>query len=163
MNEYILDLKKLIPANICKKTILYFDNKFEDAKTVAGLNKKTRNCMTRSLMEPATFGERLMSNYLKSKIFTAAFMYKDKFPHLAFEKISQLDILKYENNEHNVGYTFHKDFGTKANLRHISISVCLNNEFTGGEFVFDVNPQLQVPQNVGDAIIFPLTLCFLIK
>jgi predicted 2-oxoglutarate/Fe(II)-dependent dioxygenase YbiX len=160
MREYILDIKKLIPNNVCKKTISYFDNKFEDAKTVAGLNKKTRNCMTRSLLEPSTFGEKLMLNYLKSKIFSAAEIYKDKFPYLAFEKISQLDILKYENNEHNVGYKFHKDFGTKTNERHISISICLNNEFEGGEFVFDIEPQLQLPQNVGDAVIFPSNFMF---
>ena len=45
--------------------------------------------------------------------------------------------------------------------RHLSITIGLNNEFEGGEFVFDLgNEKHQFPQNVGDCIIFPSNFMF---
>ena len=52
MKEYILEVKKIIPSDICKKIISYFDNNSEDASTTgSGVNKNIRNCTTRSLFE----------------------------------------------------------------------------------------------------------------
>ena len=38
MKEYILEIKKLIPQTFCKKIISYFDNDYEDARTVGGVD-----------------------------------------------------------------------------------------------------------------------------
>ena len=59
-------------------------------------------------------------------------------------------------NKHDVGYSWHVDMGYKAEARTLSMSICLNNDFKGGEFVFDLlENQEQFPQNTGDAIVFP--------
>lgn len=161
MKEYILEIKKTIPSVFCKKIISYFDNNYNDAGTVgSGVNKNIRNCLTRSLLETRSLGEKICLNAVKEKIFQCVDHYKNKHD-IHIEKISQLDILKYEANEFKAGYDFHKDFGHKCSERHLSISICLNNEYEGGEFVFDIpGGHYTVPQNVGDAVIFPSNFMF---
>ena len=164
MREYVLEVKKLIPQNVCDKIISYVDHSDVDA-LVSGSDKPIkdiRNCTTRSLLNPYTFGNKMITNYLKSAVFTVAENYKKKFERFDFKEISQLDILKYEANEFDAGYKFHVDFGHGLNKRALSISICLNNDYEGGEFVFDffTDQNMQIPQNVGDAIAFPSNFMF---
>lgn len=160
MKEYILEVKKIIPQTFCKKIISYFDYGYEDAGTTGGMDKNIRNCMTKSLLSPKTFGERVCANFIKEKIFQCVDHYRNKYS-IEINEISQLDILKYEKNQYEAGYKFHKDFGLKCSQRHLSISICLNNEYEGGEFVFDLSSgHYTVPQNIGDAVIFPSNFMF---
>ena len=164
MKEYILEVKKIIPQTFCEKIISYFDKDYIDAliSDSPNANKNIRNCLTRSVLETKTFGEVLFSNAIKEKIFDCVSHYKKKFNNIHITKISQLDILKYEFNEHKAGYKFHEDFGLHCLERHLSISICLNNEYEGGEFVFELHDgsHLTIPQNVGDAVIFPSNFMF---
>jgi len=162
MKEYILEVKKIIPQTFCKKIISYFDNNYNDAGTVgSGVNKNIRNCLTRSLLETKSLGEKICLNAVKEKIFHCVDHYKNKHD-IDIDKISQLDILRYDANEFKAGYDFHKDFGHKVTERHLSISICLNHEYKGGEFVFKLKDgsHLTIPQNVGDAVIFPSNFMF---
>jgi len=160
MKEYILEVKKIIPESLCKKIIAYFDNNYIDAETFGGMNKDVRNCLTRSVLNPTSFGQTICSNAIKEKIFECVSHYKTKHK-VDINRISQLDLLKYEKNNFSAGYNFHEDFGDRAMERHLSISICLNNEYEGGEFVFDLpNEKMAVPQNVGDAVIFPSNFMF---
>jgi|TARA_E500000318_G_scaffold3941_1_gene4218 Rps23 Pro-64 3,4-dihydroxylase Tpa1-like proline 4-hydroxylase len=161
MKEYILEVRKIIPQKLCKKIIHYFDNDYGEAGTVgSGVNKDIRNCLTRSILETKSFGEKICSNLAKEKIFECVSHYKDKHS-VEIKKISQLDILRYDTNKYKAGYNFHNDFGHEVNDRHLSISVCLNNEYEGGEFVFDLpSGHYVIPQNVGDAVVFPSNFMF---
>lgn len=161
MKEYILEVKKVIPQVFCKKIISYFDNDYQDAGTTEdGVNKNIRNCLTRSILLTNSFGEKICSTAVKEKIFDCVKHYQKKH-QIGISEISQLDILKYEANEFKAGYDFHRDFGSKARDRHLSISICLNNEYEGGEFVFDIpGGHYTIPQNVGDAVIFPSNFMF---
>ena len=162
MKEYILEVKKIIPHSFCRKIISYFDNNYGDAGTVGtGVDKDVRNCLTRNLFDTKTFGQVLCSNAIKEKIFDCVYHYQEKFNHVDIKKISQLDLLRYDANEYKAGYKFHKDFGHTCTERHLSISICLNNEYEGGEFVFDLpSGHYTVPQNIGDAVIFPSNFMF---
>ena len=126
MKEYILEVKKVISHPFCKKIIACFDHGYEDAGTVGGVDKNVRNCVTRSVMEPETFGERICSNFIKEKIFNCVEHYQQKHK-VKSERITQLDLLKYETNESKAGYIFHSDFGPKCTERQLSISICLNS------------------------------------
>jgi hypothetical protein len=161
MKEYILEVKKIIPQTFCKKIISYFDNNYNDAGIVGdGVDKDVRNCLTRSLLDPKSLGEKICANAVKEKIFECVKHYQDKYD-IGIEKISQLDILRYDTNKHKAGFNFHKDFGSSVSERHLSISICLNNEYEGGEFVFDIpGGHYTTPQNVGDAVIFPSNFMF---
>ena len=161
MKEYILEVKKIIPQTFCKKIISYFDNNYRDAGTTgSGINKNIRNCLTRSFFDTKSFGEKLCLNAVQEKIFDCVKHYQKKYD-INIEKISQLDILRYDANEFKAGYDFHQDFGREVTERHLSISICLNNEYKGGEFVFNIpEGHYTIPQNVGDAVIFPSNFMF---
>jgi len=160
MKEYIVEYKKVIPSRICEKIISYFDFDYQDAGIMSGKNKNIRNCLTRSILQTKTFGEAICANAVKEKIFHCVDAY-NTMHDVKIDKISQLDILKYEKNEFDAGYKFHTDMGAGCSDRHLSISICLNNEYEGGEFVFNLpSGKYTMPQNVGDAVIFPSNFMF---
>lgn len=163
--DYILEIKKLIPEQYCKKIISYFDDDlFEDAATVQGVNKEVRNCVTRPIEydKKKTFGQKIVYNYIKQQLNSCNETYSSSIRNTKSSRVSQLDLLKYVSNEYKTGYEFHSDFGTFTQERAFSISICLNNDFTGGEFVFDLlnEGQIQYPQNIGDALMFPSHFSF---
>lgn len=166
MQDHILEIKKLIPASICEKIVSYYDYGFEDAavtsdKPGGAIVKNLRNCQIKNILDSYSFGEKIMLNYIKDKLFTALNSYTKKFNEFYFEELSQLDILKYESNSYDAGYKYHVDMGPKSTPRHVSISLCLNNDFEGGEFKFKLsNGEFQYPQNVGDCIMFPSNFMF---
>ena len=70
MKEYILEIKKLLPPKICQKVISYFDNNYDDAKfggEIGATDKNVRNCLTRSILNTKTFGEKYSSSRQKIK------------------------------------------------------------------------------------------------
>ena len=138
MKDYILEIKKIIPESFCKKIISYFDNSLYEPGTVSGKDKSVRNCDARNMQHTNTFGEKICSNYVLKKIFDCKDLYATKFSYLHCKKISSCELLKYEHNQYKAGYKFHTDMGFSVSERQISVSICLNNEFSGGEFVFDL-------------------------
>ena len=169
MQEYILEARKLIPEHICKKFILYFDEEhyLKDAQTVglkkdATVDKEVRNCQTSHLSAISlSFGQKTVLNYIKSKIFDVGKVYEQRFPRFNLSKLNQIDLLKYKANAHSAGYKWHIDASGKTAERIVSISICLNNDFKGGEFMFDLpEGEKQYPQNVGDLIMFPSNFMF---
>jgi predicted 2-oxoglutarate/Fe(II)-dependent dioxygenase YbiX len=162
VKKYIKEIRKVIPSKVCQKIIKYFGNAFDDAATVGGVDKNVRNCVTTTLLQPKSFGQRIVSNYVQSIFYQIADSYSKEHRSFQFQRISQLDLLKYETNQYKVGYDFHEDFGNKATERHISISLNLNDAFEGGEFVFSLsdNSLEQYIQGTGDAIVFPSNFIF---
>jgi len=162
VQNYILEVKKVIPKILCKRIISYFDNDYHDAEIVGGkVTKDVRNCVTRSIFDHKSFGQKLVALAIQEKIWHCVKHYTNKHSNVNVQKISQLDLLKYVANEHNAGYNFHQDFGYKCQERQLSISICLNNEYEGGEFVFDIpGGHHTLPQNEGDAVIFPSNFMF---
>lgn len=166
MQDHILEIKKLIPASICKKIISYYNYGFEDAAVTSdnpegAIVKNLRNCQTKNILSSYSFGEKIMLNYIKSKLFIALNTYSKKFKDFSVEGLSQLDLLKYESNSYDAGYKYHVDMGPKSTPRHLSMSLCLNNDFEGGEFKFNLSSgEIQYPQNVGDIIMFPSNFMF---
>jgi predicted 2-oxoglutarate/Fe(II)-dependent dioxygenase YbiX len=165
VQHHILELKKFIPQDFCNKIILYFDKELndaqigvvEDSKKNAKVDKSTRNCQVKHLFgSDDTFGKKLILNYLKLRILHSIEHYKANNPYLKISEISQIDFLKYESNSYDSGYIFHVDHAAKAPERSLSISICLNNKFEGGEFIFNLQgEEHRIVQNVGDCVIFP--------
>lgn len=165
MQDHILEIKKFFPEAVCEKILLYFENYLEDAKVTNDDNpiqKNIRNCQTTHLLHrETTFGAKLLLQFIRKEIFKATKVYEDKFKYFSVNKINQIDLLKYDSNAFDVGYKFHVDQGTNASDRTVSVSICLNNKFEGGEFVFSVNgKEVVYPQNIGDLLLFPSNFMF---
>lgn len=164
LENYILEIRKFFPKTVCEKIISYYDNPeiLGDAKIVSGLDKSLRNCFNTNFRDTKSFGQKIVKNFVEKHLEEAIKIYEEKFPNVSIAGgCSQIDFLKYPHNEYKAGYKFHVDMGYKVSERQLSISVCLNNDFEGGEFVFDLpNQKKQYPQNVGDVLIFPSNFMF---
>jgi predicted 2-oxoglutarate/Fe(II)-dependent dioxygenase YbiX len=163
VKEHILEVRKHIPQEYCKKILTYFNEDLDEAKIGnEKVNKNTRNCSIKHLLgNDNSFGKKIVLNYIKLKVLEAANLYKQKNPFIYFSKITQLDLLEYEYNKYEAGYTFHVDFAESASKRALSISICLNNHFEGGEFLFNFKGEhVQYTQNVGDCLVFPSNFMF---
>ena len=162
MKEYILEIKKFLPSEVCKKIIHYHDEELKVAGIGEGEeNKNVRNCELKNVLAPDTFGKTILSNFIKQKFMSIAEEYIRQHSRYRFNKLNQVDFLKYKANDIDAGYVYHVDQGVTAPNRSLSISLCLNNNFTGGEFLFDLpEGELQVAQNIGDVIAFPSNFMF---
>jgi hypothetical protein len=77
VKEHILELKKFIPNEFCKKVISYFDEDLEVATIVGAVeNRDIRNCEIKNMLEPKTFGQNITTKYIQSKIFQAAELHR---------------------------------------------------------------------------------------
>lgn len=164
MNTHIREIRKLIPSSFCNKIINYYAN-FEDAKITDSQNpvsKKIRNCKLTSILENSnTVGQKLVKNFIMYSLFKAFDSYKNIFPDCQITKFSQIDLLQYESNNYKVGYDYHVDMATSATKRILSFSICLNNDFLGGDFEIKTENQINLyQQNVGDCLIFPSNFMF---
>ena len=113
MKEYILEVRKKIPQNICNKIIKYFDKDLHHAQVTdpeKPVNKNVRNCELTSLTTAQTFGQKFFLNYVKKQMWDGINEYKNKYPTLHVEKLNQIDLLKYEANNYDAGYKCHIDF-----------------------------------------------------
>lgn len=165
MKEYISEFKRILPSGFCKKIISYHKDNFEEAKIILNnktyLDKETRNCLRKDISVPKTFGEKILLNYIKAQIFNILNGYKQRYPDLNVKRISQIEILKYEKNSHPTGFALHIDHGDKAAFRALSVSIALNNDYDGGEFVFKLpEGEFVYEQNIGDVLVFPSNWMF---
>jgi len=169
--NHIIEYKKLIPSHVCKKIIHIYDDIIEedskiiiaDTKKNIGYNdKEIRNCTRRDLKKHSnTFGKKICLNYITNKLKEVDQKFKEKFPYANTKIINQIDLLKYEANEYDAGYKYHSDTGPACMNRTLSISICLNNDFVGGDFRFWVDNKEHIyPQNEGDCIVFPSNFMF---
>ena len=168
LTNYIVNYTKLIPANICKKIISYFDEDLFDSKITGPsfsgeVNKNIRNCKTSHILQKQdSFGKIICLNYIQAIMMKACLDYRIRHPYAEVKEINQLDLLKYETNSYKAGYSYHIDYASGVHKpRQLSISICLNNEFKGGDFRFSINGDEAVyPQNEGDCLIFPSNFMF---
>ena len=160
--DFIFEIKKFFPKNFCDKIIAYFGNDdLLDATTVGGLDKNVRNCIARDINHAKSFGQRIVQNHIKARMDDAVKHYIKNYTHVNVVKSSQIELLKYVHNQYKAGYKWHTDQGATVPDRQLSVSVCLNNDYDGGEFQFDFKEGVkQIPQNVGDLIIFPSNFMF---
>ena len=74
MKHLIKEYRKIIPPILCEKIIKYFDQDNLSHAQISlpsgkiDTNKKVRNCEITSIEPPKKLGEKLMVNYIKSRI-----------------------------------------------------------------------------------------------
>tara|TARA_R100000329_G_C7602635_1_gene213751 strand:+ start:172 stop:732 length:561 start_codon:yes stop_codon:yes gene_type:complete len=166
VQDYILEIRKLIPVGVCKKVIDFFGEDYQEAlvtgdKTGEDL-KEIRNCVITDILNSKnSLGKTILVKYLNTCILSAVNSYVEKHPYLAYTKMSELSLLKYQHNKHKVGYAYHTDSHEKTPKRTLSCSIALNNNYKGGDFEFDINGKIyRYSQNIGDCILFPSNFMF---
>ena len=98
-------------------------------------------------------------NFIANKFKKSAVIYKENFPYFYFNKINNMEILKYENNGY---YKYHVDDGNNLN-RVLSCILLLNNDYEGGELCFydQINKEeISIDKKVGRMILWPSNFLF---
>ena len=93
--EAIVILKNIINPDFCKRVIALTDKKAKKNLTVnGGLDINYRNVKGYYLIQSNTPTDKFYWNFIKLEIEKFYTHYKIKFPHMASNKINQIDLLK---------------------------------------------------------------------
>jgi predicted 2-oxoglutarate/Fe(II)-dependent dioxygenase YbiX len=76
--------------------------------------------------------------------------YRLMFPECVIQEDTGYELLRYNVGE---GYTQHTD-NFRDSGRSVSCSICLNDDYEGGEFTF-FNNAISIKQKAGDILLFP--------
>ena len=159
LENYIYVVKNALSLNLCDEIVNEFKDSGEWSDALVGrknlLEKNKRNCQNIAISYPHIIQK---NNEVRSKLDNAVFdgaskciqEYNQKFPLCRIEEDSGYELLKYSEG---CFYTQHTD-SFKKNLRSMSCSFILNDDFEGGEFAF-FNRELKYKLEKGDALMFP--------
>lgn len=160
IQEYIHVIDNIIPENVCDLIINEYSNsnKWQNAQ-IGGeggkgdINKNIRNC------EVVNITTDQENKHIDEQIFTSVnkifeFLYK-KYTNMSVKTDTGYELLKY--NEGGF-YTQHID-SFENNYREISCSICLNDDYEGGEFAF-FDKKVKYKLKKGSAILFPSNFMF---
>lgn len=163
IEDYIVVFKNIMFHKLCDEIVEEYKTSedFIQAHTVSGENKNIRNCLNLNLSDPTIIKKNFEKRkYLDEQLFAVAGQalnqYRKLFSYATnFAGDSGYTLLKYD-----IGgkYIYHVDDCNK-NARKLSLSLALNNDFTGGEFGF-FHGQKVFNLNKGDAIMFPSSFMY---
>jgi hypothetical protein len=147
LKNWIREYDNVLPLTTVSKLLKVLNknyNDYQDAAVVGNKPDGEVNKKIRDVKKIPFNGDPYNSltlthwnNLLKFIIENCAKDYIRNFPFIAKEiQVSQLEALKYEKNGH---YVLHADSGDRStNYRVLSCSFLLNNDYEGGELVFDL-------------------------
>ena len=149
--ENILDFIKVYPGavsnELCDEIVNKYkdSDKFELASIEGGNNNKVRNCYRYDITEDKDIDAKIfdeqnsnIKRYLKS------------FPSAHIKEDTGYDLLKYETDGFYIEHVDH----SANNIRTVSCSIILNDDYEGGEFAFFGREHV-ITASKGDVIMFP--------
>ena len=157
LQDYIKIFDNVISHELCDEIILEYNNLEEwcPSETSYGLHRNIRNCESinisslKQISKNKILREKIDNILYKSFSNILIDLQKD-FNHLIISQDSGYSLLKYEKDQF---YVQHVDNSTK-NPRTLSCSLCLNDDYDGGEFAF-FDRTLKYKLKKGSAITFP--------
>jgi hypothetical protein len=154
--EAVMELKNIINPKFIEMIIPFIDEKAKTKLTVGRLGEHSLREDVRNvkgyflkLDNPTNI---FYMNIIKNEIGRFLINYKSKFPFMWFDKINQVDLLKY-----GIGgrYISHVDDDT---TRTLSIIMNLNDEYEGGDLVFRDQKENEIKRYTlgkGSIVFFP--------
>tara|TARA_R100001460_G_scaffold71998_1_gene112693 strand:+ start:701 stop:1246 length:546 start_codon:yes stop_codon:yes gene_type:complete len=152
--DTIVEIKNVVPPHFINKVIPLINYKSKKNLTVrGGMNKNIRNVKGYSL-DFATPTNLFYWNFIKNEIQRLYSFYISKFPKLQTDRISQIDLLKYNSGGKYEVHTDHYSHTT----RHLSIIINLNDNYEGGDLIFTDQKEKEIKRlklNKGSIVFFP--------
>jgi len=157
LEDYINVFENVISTEICDKIISEYENSGEwgDAMTATGVYKEIRNCKLIDISKRETIikNENIrqkIDNELYGVVSNIFCKMNNKYKNISASKDSGYTLLKYDVGGFYVEHTDnHSEYP-----RTLSCSLCLNDDYEGGEFGF-FNGKLKYKLKKGSAIVFP--------
>lgn len=157
LEKYIVEFENVISDKLCENIISEYDNFHEwtNAETASGFRPNVRNCSSINMSEPKIIirneiPRKNIDNNLYLIFSDIANNLQKKYANLVISKDSGYNLLKYQENQF---YIQHVD-SSATYPRTISCSICLNDNYEGGEFCF-FDGKLKYNLKKGSAIAFP--------
>jgi predicted 2-oxoglutarate/Fe(II)-dependent dioxygenase YbiX len=163
LKDYIHVIENAIPLDLCDKIIEEYehDQNWIGAEVGNGtIDNKTRNCKVinishDSIIENNPLVRRKMDNDLFLQASNIIQNIARKYDHLRIKEDTGYELLKYEEGGF---YTEHTD-SYDRHPRILSCSLCLNDDYEGGEFAF-FDKKIVYKLKKGSAILFPSNFMF---
>lgn len=164
VESFILTIDDLVPQSLCNDILNEYKNTSEWASATvgfnAGENKKVRNCdviamSNQNIILKNESVRKNLDNSLYEYVKKAIQTYNEKYEHCIISQDSGYDLLRYETGGF---YSQHTDSFTDL-PRAVSCSICLNEDYIGGEFAF-FDRQMMMRLPTGGAVLFPSNFMF---
>jgi len=154
INKYIKEIETL-PVGLCDDIISMFKNDTAWKKAdVLGGDKIEDHSIIRNCEKNNFSHHRNIDDVIFQFISIAIKKYAEELPALTLNKDTGYEILKYE-----VGGFYVQHIDQAPNIpRIVSCSILLNDNFEGGEFLFD--GEYKVKQTKGAGLFFPSSYAF---
>jgi hypothetical protein len=159
LSDYIVVVDDVIPLELCDEILDEYINTdlWNNALTGGGLDKESRRCNVIGLSEPEVINQNpdyrsKIDSALYECVANALSKYQAKFPYFDIEinEDSGYELLRYKTGDF---YVQHTD-SFKQQPRAISCTMCLNDDYGGGEFGF-FDREVVLRPNKGSVIMFP--------
>ena len=161
LTEYIVHRKAFVPKDLCDAILKEYKDTEEWIQTRVGMGDQgqekpeIRGAKSIPMSLPhvievnPTARLSLDANLLE---YVRAVMqdYRLMFPECVIQEDTGYELLRYNVGE---GYTQHTD-NFRDSGRSVSCSICLNDDYEGGEFTF-FNNAISIKQKAGDILLFP--------
>lgn len=163
LKNYIHVIENAIPLDLCDTIINEYehDKNWVDAQINGEVvNNNIRNCKIISISHNEIIDDnplvrRKIDNDVFLQVSNIIQNIKSKHFHLIVKQDTGYELLKYEEGSY---YTEHTDSYDKS-PRTLSCSLCLNDDYEGGEFAF-FNKKIVYKLKKGSAILFPSNFMF---
>ena len=159
LEDLILILNDIIPVELCDAVLSeYKDTDYWiSAQTGGGLDKNSRNCSVISISQRELLEQNKDIRYdidrsLYDCVSDALNTYEQENPefHLEIQEDTGYELLRYKTGEFYVQHSDH----FKQQPRTLSCTLCLNDDYEGGEFAF-FNREIKYKLKKGSILLFP--------
>ena len=157
IEDYIKVFENIVPEELCDKIISEYENSHDwcDAIIENGVEKNIRNCKIISISSTNIISKnqnlrKEIDDELYSVVSKIFVELNKEYSEISISTDSGYELLKYEKGGF---YAQHTDNCIEI-PRTISCSLCLNDDYDGGEFAF-FDRKLKHKIKKGSAIVFP--------
>jgi predicted 2-oxoglutarate/Fe(II)-dependent dioxygenase YbiX len=150
--EAVMQINNIVEDIFCKEIIDYCNSiNLKSLGVVDSSDYTSRNVLGKHLDYKE---DKIIYDKINKKIEQVYSFYKIKFPKIILNKISEIDLLKYDVGGYN---KYHVDTYTDI-PRSLSVIINLNNNYKGGDLVFVDQKNKETKRcklNTGSVVFFP--------
>lgn len=159
LEDFIMVLNNIVPNELCDAVLSEYKdtNYWNSAMTGGGLDQNARNCSVISISERGLIEQNRdirfeIDKCLYDCVATALTEYEQSHPEFLFEiqEDTGYELLRYETGQFYVQHSDH----FKLQPRTLSCTLCLNDDYEGGEFGF-FNREVKYKLKKGSILLFP--------
>jgi hypothetical protein len=158
LEDFVKVYDNIIDVDLCDRIIDEYKKSDKWAATMVGsgvIDTNSRNCSVISLSDPAVIDEnfeirKFIDVEVHQQLLEVVKKYSEEFPEFSPSIDTGYDLLRYETGQF---YKQHTDSFLQQQ-RSISCSVCINDDYSGGEFTF-FDREIMIRGGKGSVIVFP--------